>query len=431
MPTLLGLSTPHGGARLKKMRLSSSSVVLALAAVALFVFPAVAEDSADLWRDAARAGALEPLRSPVAPLLLGASLTMRTDAERATRRGQLNYVETMLAFAAVGRLAQFKAIFGALPKYDPATSSAGDLDGYASVVALLRDADYDRWRQDNAGDDATLRDELLLGAKYFANAAVTLRQQFDADDGSGLADAEANLGSIAKSAGQTTQAVAAFRKAIAIYEAARIGEVALARVDAAFVTQLGGESGVTQGARAPAQYFTASAVQSLVPITIAIAGANEAQADLEAKDQSAAAAAIDLVAQANAQTDRVNQFLLATWPCQPQLAEVHYWRAQQNFLRWAYLASFQAPNAADKAKAVDDANHEFVAALAIALHASGPKAEDFTVKRDQYLSFLRATGKDAEAAATSRVVDALADSDVGGPTPDAWRTVLNCGAETN
>jgi len=79
MPTLFELSTRRGRSRVGEARSSSSSAVLTLAVVALFAFPALAEDSPDLWRDAALAGALEPLKSPVAPLLLGASLTMFSD----------------------------------------------------------------------------------------------------------------------------------------------------------------------------------------------------------------------------------------------------------------------------------------------------------------------------------------------------------------
>lgn len=428
MPHPFERSTRRAGENSKITRASGAAFLIG--AVLVVISPAAGQESALLWRDVAEAGALEPLRSPIAPLVLGVSVAAETGADRATQRGRLSYLQTMLAFSAVGQLAQFKASFGALPAAGVVAADLAGLEGYAAICAALRDAYFDRWRENNAADEPSWRDQLLIGARFFANAAVALLQQFHRDDGPGLADAEANLGGISASAGASALAVAAFQKAIGIYETARRGDAALSAADGAFATGLAGDgASVAQGARPPAQYYTASAVESLVPISVAIAGVGAARAALQAKDKAAAATAIDLVTRANAQADQVNQFLLSTWPCQPQLAELHDWRAQQDVVRRDYLVAFEPANGVDIAEATDAAAREFVAALAIALHASGPKDESFTVKRDQYLNFLRAAGKDADAAA--RVIAAVADSDVGGATPEPWRLIFDCGAAPN
>lgn len=379
-----------------------------------------------LAEDAAEAGALEPLKSTVTPLALGASLAAQTDAERATQRGRFAYVQTMLAFAAVGELAAFKTSFGALPRASGAAAPHDDLEDDAAICAALRDAYFDRWRLKSPEDDARWRELMLVGARFFANADVALLRQIRRDDDPGLADAEANLGAISASAAEPNQAVAAFEKAIAVYDVARVADGALASADEAFATQAGGAAGLAQGARPPPQYYAASALEALVPVAVAIAGAEAASGAIDAKDRNAATAAIDAVTRANAQAERVNQYLQSTWPCQPQLAEVRFWRAEREVLQWRYLAAFEPARAADMAKAAGAADDQFVAALAIALHAAGARDESFTVKRDQYLSFLRASGQDADAAA--RVLDAVADSDAGGATPQAWRPILDCGA---
>jgi hypothetical protein len=395
-------------------------------AVVTFAVAAGAAQRQQLGQAAAEAGALEPLKSAVAPLVLGASLAAQTDTERATQRGRFDYVQTMLAFAAVGELAPFKSNFGALPKASAAAAPPDDLEADAAICAALRDAYFDRWRLNSPEDDARWRDLMLVGARFFANAEVGLLRQIRRDDDPGLADAEANLGAVLAGAVDPTQAVVAFEKAIAVYDAARVADAALANADEAFATQAGGAVGLAQGARPPPQYYAASALEALVPVAVAIAGVEAARGAIGAKDRNAASAAIDAVARANAQAERVNQYLQSTWPCQPQLAEIHFWRAEQDVLRWRYVAAFETAGAAEMAKAVEGADRQFVAALAIALHAAGARDESFTVKRDQYLSFLRASGQDADAAA--RVLDAVADSDPGEATPQAWRPILDCGA---
>jgi len=417
---------PKAPTRRPRARKGARASISALASLVLLTTGAFGEENGALWRDAAAASALEPLKSPVAPLLLGASLAAQSDAERQTQLGRLQYVQTMLAFAAADQLAPFKTSFGPLPKV--AAGALTGLEGYAAIWAALRNAYFDRWRQNDAADDATWRGELLVGARFFANAAVAFLVQFPLDDGPGLADAQANLGAVSAAAGDAAQAVSAFQKAIAIYESARTREAALAGVDDAFATHGGGRADFLAGARPPPQYYKASAVESAVPTSIAAAAVNATLIALQAKDKAAATAALELVARANAQADRVNAFLLATWPCHPQLAEAHYWRAEQSVLRWTYLSAFEPGAAAEMAKAADAASREFVAALAVALHA-GSADDGFAVKRDQYVSFLRLAGKDADAAA--RELAAASTAEGGGPTPEGWRAILDCGASAN
>jgi len=387
-----------------------------------------------LWQDAARAAALEDIGSDVGPLILGNSVSMLKSDNGASARSRLVNTQAILAFAVINHLDLFKSAYGAATIIGLDASQIDDsLRDYIDTAAILRDAYYDRWTKPLAGDRPATLGAFGVVANYFATVEVSLRLKLTPDDRLALADAKVNQGLAQKQSGQPDRATDDYQAALALFEASRRDQTALAAADQAFAmnTEAASDLENAQGAAAPAQYVTTAASESYLPISIVADSVGGAQSALQAKQQDSAKSALDLIQRANTEGDWINQFLVTTWPCQPQLAKVHFWRAVLSGLRLNFAKTFTTEAAADQGKYLDDARREFVAALTISLHALGPTDDQFKTFLDQYEQFLKTNGQDGEAATVAQAAQKLSPSDIGIAAPDAWTPPFACATKAS
>jgi hypothetical protein len=379
-----------------------------------------------LWQDAAAAAALQPLRSEVSPILMGNAIAvMRAEQTRGFPL-QFAAFEAVLTFLGIDRYDLFKASYAAMR-----TQGGGDNSIDGSMGALVATADAlesqygARLTRPKAGDPHDWLTALPGAAMYFASAAIQLRSQITPRDRDGLAEALVNRGLTLKEIDETPRAIGDYREALRLLDVDRVDDLALAEADEAFSTMPPGGAR-PRGASASSKYFTTSAIASYVPIAIVTGVAESAPAAIQEKQKDAAAANLDVIGRAQAQGEQINSFLLATWPCHPQLAKLHFWRAAVSWLRRQTEMAFGEAPATDAAKAVEITKQEFVAAMVIALHASGPDDREFRTAFETYQRFLVEEGHADEADATARIVADLSRTKLGGEAPQPWRASFSC-----
>jgi len=378
------------------------------AAALLAATPVEATDSgmALLARDAAIAATRPEVAAGDAAILLGGALAAtRGDATTALER-QFLYVEASLAHLAAGAAAtDFQAAYGDPPEVKLVSPNPIAPD-YAAAAAALRDADFDRWRA-SAADPAARQRDWLAGAGYFAHLTLRALAAAAHIDAAGELDAMVNLGVVQHASGRDD----ALAQAIAAFDRRRDQAKAVAAAEAAFASA---------GEASPSGFFAADEIEALAPVALAAVSADAARQALAAKDAAAARKALDALAAVVVELDNAAGSLAAVWPCSPGLLEDRLWRARQAALGAEYQSLV---GGADVGKLQADADREFRAALAIALHAGGGGA-DFQTARDAYLAALRESGRDA--AVTQSILAAAAATPPGGPIPVAWRDAVAC-----
>ena len=216
---------------------------------------------------------------------------------------------------------------------------------------------------------------LESAAPRFANVEIALRKKLAPEDSMDLADALASRGLMFRKRQEYKPATDDYLAALSLFAAARRDNNAIDSVDGAF--SLGDGRSGANGALAPpdsqsgAEDFVASVDEPYVPITIITAVDANADQAIGAGDAVAAKSLIDLMGQAEAQSARINQFMLANWPCHIDLAQVHYWDAVIDGARLKYSKKFNPGGGGEQSKYFDEANAEFVSALAISLFSAG------------------------------------------------------------
>lgn len=407
-----------------------------LALFALLAFGAAsafaqAPDQSGFWRDSTRAAAESELGSDVAPLLLGNAFAIAQAREENGVRSLLTRMQALVAYVMLDQYAAFKKAYPAIDsKVLDRAPSDPELKGYIATAALLRGVYYDRWSEPRPGDELLRTPTLESAAPRFANVEIALRKKLAPEDPMDLADALASRGLMLKKRQEYKPATDDYLAALSLFAAARRDNNAIDSVDRAFSLGDGGSGAngalATPDSQSGAEDFAASVDEPYVPITIITAVDGNADQTIGAGDAVAAKSLIDLMGQAEAQSARINQFMLANWPCHIDLAQVHYWDAVIDGARLKYSKKFNPGGGAEQSKYFDEANAEYIRALAISLFSAGRDDGEFGTVSDHYIQFLRDSGRDEEASHVTQIIGALPPGDIGRGEPDSWRKVLDC-----